>query len=108
LLAVTVVGLAACSSGAGAATAATIRANLSRATRGALNGYGVPVQFDHVGCDGPSPSHDVDCRARTAFEPAGDVEGSFHVAELGGTCPGVLRITIDDVLLTAVHTDPCR
>lgn len=88
--------------------AGVIRTNLSFAVLNAVDGWGMPVNFDHVGCHGPGTGHVVTCYAATTDEPEGAIKAAFTIHRVGNRCPGPLVVRMSGVVLARVSADPCR
>lgn len=73
-----------------------------------VDGHDMPVDFDYVGCQGPSPSGQVTCYAETTADPTGDIQASFVVHRRPGGCPGTLTVKMSGSLLGAKQVNPCK
>lgn len=97
--------LGACSSRPGA----TIERAVSHQVERVMEGQGLPLEWDWVGCKGPNVKGVVRCFATTANSPTGAVTANIR---LRGTrdapCTGVLRVEMSGVLVKAERYDPCR
>lgn len=89
-------------------SASVIRKNLSFAVLNAVDGWGMPVNSDHVGCRGPGSDHVVTCYATTTDEPEGAIKAAFTIHRVGNRCPGPLVVRMSGVVLARVSADPCR
>lgn len=73
-----------------------------------VDGHGLPVDYDFVGCQGPSPSGLVHCYAQTTADPAGAIVGSFAVHRSANGCPGTLTVKMSGAFLGAKKVNPCK
>jgi hypothetical protein len=85
-----------------------ISSNLQNKVVVTADQYGLPLDWDYVGCQGPTPAGRVTCYADTAETPKGEIEASFTVHRQASGCPGRLTVTQDGAPLAVVTANPCR
>jgi hypothetical protein len=73
-----------------------------------LDQYGMPVDYDYVGCQGPDASGKVSCYAETSDTPKGAIIASFVVHHGVKGCPGTLTVQQNSSILAQVPANPCR
>lgn len=86
-----------------------------------MDGDGLPVQDDYVGCLAGRDGRSDSCYGTTSDEPVQTVDGSFSAARgwSGGHCPGTLTVTLGPTIgdltqsgpvtpVATVSEDPCQ
>lgn len=73
-----------------------------------VDGHGIPVDYDYVGCQGPDGAGKVDCYAQTTADPTGAIVGSFVVHRGPGGCPGPLTVKMNGTVLGTKTVNPCK
>lgn len=108
LLAVVAAGLAGCGGGV-AAPLDQAQAVIAKQTLAALDQRGLPVDGDHIGCNGPFAAPTVVCVGASTDEPTSDVTGSFTpLTDASRPCPGTLTVRYGATTVTTERLDPCR
>ncbi|HET9078090.1 MAG TPA: hypothetical protein VFN68_14230 [Acidimicrobiales bacterium] len=105
------------------ATSAGARRALESKVLDVMDGSGLPVQDDYIGCVADRDGRSDTCYGLTSDEPVEMIKGTFRAAPTGGPpgpgCPGTLSVTVgppsaDLTTNTPVHRlaarreDPCR
>lgn len=112
-------GLAGCGEGSRAtAVSPGARHALAGRVLDIMDGHGLPVEDDYIGCLAGSDGHSDDCYGETADEPVQQILGRFRT-DGTGTCAGTLTITLGPPVanqsgtgptetVRRVGEDPCR